>query len=55
MRQGFHVAVAEQGQAVYEGADGAVALGDIGRLLSEGKVRVRMEWISSSDAERETP
>ena len=31
-----------------EEADGAVALGEVGRLLTEGRVRVRVEWISSS-------
>jgi hypothetical protein len=45
MRQGFAVAAEERGEAVYEGADAAVALGDVERLLAEGRVRVRVEWI----------
>jgi hypothetical protein len=45
MRQGFAVADAERGEAVYEGADGAVALPDVAHLLSEGRVRVHLEWI----------
>jgi hypothetical protein len=45
MREGFTVAAAERGEAVYEGADAAVALGDVERLLAEGRVRVRVEWI----------
>jgi hypothetical protein len=53
MRQGFLVAAADRGQAVYEGPDGAVALGDVGRLLAEGKVRVRVEWLSLSDSDGE--
>jgi hypothetical protein len=44
-REGFTVAAAERGEAVYEGADAAVALADVERLLAEGRVRVRVEWI----------
>jgi hypothetical protein len=51
MRQGFVVAGADRGEAVYEGADGAVVLRDVGPLLAEGKIRVRVEWISSNGAE----
>jgi hypothetical protein len=50
-RQGFLVAAAENGQALYEGADGAVALGDVERLLVEGRVRVRVEWIEEGTPE----
>jgi hypothetical protein len=49
MRQGFMVAAAERGEAVYEGADAAVALGDVERLLAEGRVRVRVEWIEQGE------
>jgi hypothetical protein len=45
MRQGFEVAAAERGEAVYEGADGAVTLPNVAHLLAEGRVRVRLEWI----------
>jgi hypothetical protein len=49
MRQGFAMADAERGEAVYEGADGAVALPNVAHLLSEGRVRVHLEWIGSAD------
>ena len=52
MRQGFLVAGADRGQAVYEGAEGAIALGNVGQLLAEGKVRVRVEWLSSGSEEK---
>jgi hypothetical protein len=50
MRQGFLVAAAERGEAVYEGADAALAIEDVGRLLAEGRVRVRVEWIDPTSS-----
>jgi hypothetical protein len=45
MRQGFMVAAAERGEAVYEGAHCAADLPELSNLMAEGLVRVRVEWV----------
>ncbi len=45
MRQGFVVAAAERGEAVYEGAECAADLPELSSLLADGTVRVRVEWV----------
>jgi hypothetical protein len=45
MRQGFVVAAAERGEVVYEGSDGAANLPELASLLTNGSVRLRVEWI----------
>jgi hypothetical protein len=47
VRQGFLIAAAERGEAVYEGAECAADLPELASLLVEGVVRVRVEWVQS--------
>jgi hypothetical protein len=44
-RQGFLIAAAERGEAVYEGAECAADLPELSSLLADGAVRVRVEWV----------
>ena len=47
-RQGFILAAsADRDEVVYEGAESAHYLSELTGLMSEGKVRVRVEWIDS--------
>ena len=45
MRQGFVVAAAERKETVYEGVDCAGDLHELSKLLADGLVRIRVEWI----------
>jgi hypothetical protein len=55
MRQGFFVGGAGRREAAYEGADGAVMLPEVGRLLAQGRVRVRVEWVGEAASEGGEP
>jgi hypothetical protein len=48
MRQGFITAAGDRGECVYEGAECAADLHELSSLLADGRVRVRVEWIRSS-------
>jgi hypothetical protein len=48
MRQGFVVAASERGKTVYEEAECAEDLAELGQLLQQGRVRVRVEWLGQS-------
>jgi hypothetical protein len=51
-RQGFMIAAAERGEAVYEGADCAADISELSGLLAEGAVRVRVEWVQPQEKKR---
>jgi hypothetical protein len=43
-RQGFLIAAAERGEAVYEGAEFDMDLSELAKLLADGVVRVQVTW-----------
>jgi hypothetical protein len=45
MRQGFMVATAERGQALYDSPGDAIQVAALADLLAQGRVRIQIEWL----------